>query len=70
MVSHINLHHLTQYQDESRKSWLWWTMLVYMGVDEAHSCQAVSTSKAMIKGFCITVNLKRGCWKSQNTFAE
>lgn len=70
MVSHIYLNHLTQYQDESRKSWVWWTMFLYMGVDKAHSCQAASTSKAMINGFFITVILKRGCWESQNTFVE
>ena len=35
-----------------------------------NSCRSASASKARNNGVIITENLKRGCWKSQNTFAK
>ena len=35
-----------------------------------HSCQSASSSKARDNGVGITDILKRGCWKSQNTFTK
>ena len=35
-----------------------------------HSCQSASTNKARDNGVDITDILKRGCWKSQNTFTK
>ena len=39
-------------------------------VYKPHSCWFASTSKARDNGVSITDILKRGCWKSQNTFTK
>ena len=39
-------------------------------VYKPHSCRPASTTKASDNGVSITDILKRGCWKSQNTFIK
>lgn len=39
-------------------------------VYKPHSCRSASTIKARDNGLSITDILKRGYWKSQNTFAK
>ena len=39
-------------------------------VYKPHSCRSASMSKARDNGVSITDILKRGCWKSQNTFTK
>ena len=39
-------------------------------VYKPHSCWSASTSKARDHGVSFTDILKRGCWKSQNTFIK
>ena len=44
--------------------------IVNANIYRAHSCWSASTSKARDNGVSITDILKRGCWKSQNTFIK
>ena len=39
-------------------------------VYKTHSCRSASTNKARDNRVSITDILKRGCWKSQNTFIK
>ena len=43
---------------------------INMDVYKPHSCRFASTSKAKDNGVSIMEILKRGCWKSQNTFTK